>query len=361
MMASVSHLPHVLANVLVAQAARVLSERGRAAAGDRPELPRRHARGGRQLAIWARHLPRQRRRAGRGDRRRGRRLRGGARRCSPRATATAVGDWNDAAREDRRRLLEADLAGGRCTSCACGPEPPGVVAEIALALGRRRGHRRHGALSGARLARHGRAVDRGRRARPRGRPSGSVAALELPRGARHEPRFDPSRPAARRRCAPPADKSLSHRAALFGAMCDEPVQVTGYLEAADTRSTLDAVQALGALVEDGAAGRADRSAAPGLRAAPRRRSDRRRQRRHADAAAARLARRPARRRVDARRRRVDPAPAGRPRRRAAARRWARGSRRTDDRFAAVHRARHAAARDRVRAAGRLARRSSRAC
>jgi 3-phosphoshikimate 1-carboxyvinyltransferase len=45
---------------------------------------------------------------------------------------------------------------------------------------------------------------------------------------------------------------MSHRAALFGAMCDEPVQVTGYLEAADTYSTLNAVRACGALVEEGA-------------------------------------------------------------------------------------------------------------
>ena len=37
----------------------------------------------------------------------------------------------------------------------------------------------------------------------------------------------------------PADKSLSHRAALLGAMCADPVRVTGYLDAADTRSTLD--------------------------------------------------------------------------------------------------------------------------
>jgi 3-phosphoshikimate 1-carboxyvinyltransferase len=50
--------------------------------------------------------------------------------------------------------------------------------------------------------------------------------------------------------AVPPDKSLSHRAALFAAMTDEPVAVTGYLDAADTNSTLAAVQALGALVED---------------------------------------------------------------------------------------------------------------
>ncbi|HEX4106874.1 MAG TPA: 3-phosphoshikimate 1-carboxyvinyltransferase [Solirubrobacteraceae bacterium] len=48
---------------------------------------------------------------------------------------------------------------------------------------------------------------------------------------------------------PPADKSISHRAALLGAMCAEPVRIENYLEADDTRSTLEAVQALGALVE----------------------------------------------------------------------------------------------------------------
>jgi 3-phosphoshikimate 1-carboxyvinyltransferase len=58
-------------------------------------------------------------------------------------------------------------------------------------------------------------------------------------------------PAGRLRGAiePPADKSISHRAAIIGAMAAEPVRVTNYLEAADTSSTLDAMRALGALVE----------------------------------------------------------------------------------------------------------------
>jgi len=51
--------------------------------------------------------------------------------------------------------------------------------------------------------------------------------------------------------SPPTDKSISHRAAIVGAMCLEPVRITGFLEAADTNSTLAAVQALGALVEIG--------------------------------------------------------------------------------------------------------------
>ena len=49
---------------------------------------------------------------------------------------------------------------------------------------------------------------------------------------------------------PPADKSISHRAALFGAMCDEPVSVRNYLDSADTRATLEALLKLGAGVEE---------------------------------------------------------------------------------------------------------------
>jgi 3-phosphoshikimate 1-carboxyvinyltransferase len=48
---------------------------------------------------------------------------------------------------------------------------------------------------------------------------------------------------------PPADKSISHRAALIGAMASEPVLIERYLHAADTNSTLAAIAALGALVE----------------------------------------------------------------------------------------------------------------
>lgn len=47
---------------------------------------------------------------------------------------------------------------------------------------------------------------------------------------------------------PPADKSISHRAAILGAMAAEPVRVRNYLHAEDTTSTLNAVRALGALV-----------------------------------------------------------------------------------------------------------------
>jgi len=51
---------------------------------------------------------------------------------------------------------------------------------------------------------------------------------------------------------PPTDKSISHRAAILGAMAAEPVRIRGFLDAADTNSTLRAVQHLGALVQVGA-------------------------------------------------------------------------------------------------------------
>lgn len=47
---------------------------------------------------------------------------------------------------------------------------------------------------------------------------------------------------------PPADKSISHRAALIAAMGEGETRIEGYLDAADTRSTLAAVEALGAEV-----------------------------------------------------------------------------------------------------------------
>ena len=53
----------------------------------------------------------------------------------------------------------------------------------------------------------------------------------------------------------PPDKSISHRAALIAAMADGVTEIAGYLDSADTRSTLDAVRRLGAAVEGiGAAG-----------------------------------------------------------------------------------------------------------
>jgi 3-phosphoshikimate 1-carboxyvinyltransferase len=61
-------------------------------------------------------------------------------------------------------------------------------------------------------------------------------------------RFAPSGP-LRGWLRPPSDKSISHRAALIAAMGEDWTEIRGYLDAADTRSTLGAVAALGAGVE----------------------------------------------------------------------------------------------------------------
>jgi 3-phosphoshikimate 1-carboxyvinyltransferase len=62
-------------------------------------------------------------------------------------------------------------------------------------------------------------------------------------------RFDPAE-RLRGTVVPPPDKSISHRAALLAAMCDEPVAIRNYLDAHDTRSTLDAILSLGAAVDE---------------------------------------------------------------------------------------------------------------
>ena len=63
-------------------------------------------------------------------------------------------------------------------------------------------------------------------------------------------RFDPVGPLRGELRLPP-DKSVTHRAALIGAMADGPTRVTGYLDSEDTRATLRAVAAVGAEVREG--------------------------------------------------------------------------------------------------------------
>ncbi len=58
-------------------------------------------------------------------------------------------------------------------------------------------------------------------------------------------RFEPSGP-LRGSLRPPSDKSISHRAALIAAMGEGETRIGSYLDAADTRSTLGAVGAVGA-------------------------------------------------------------------------------------------------------------------
>lgn len=60
-------------------------------------------------------------------------------------------------------------------------------------------------------------------------------------------RFDPADP-LRGSLRPPADKSISHRAALIAAMGDGETEIEGYLDSADTGSTLVAAETLGASI-----------------------------------------------------------------------------------------------------------------
>jgi prephenate dehydrogenase len=54
-----------------------------------------------------------------------------------RADGERITSWNDAAASDRRRLVEAQLAGGPlCELRASVPNRPGVIAQLALELGR---------------------------------------------------------------------------------------------------------------------------------------------------------------------------------------------------------------------------------
>jgi 3-phosphoshikimate 1-carboxyvinyltransferase len=73
-------------------------------------------------------------------------------------------------------------------------------------------------------------------------------------------RFEPAGP-LRGTLRPPPDKSVSHRAALIAAMAEGETAIEGYLDSADTRSTLTAIEALGAEVE----GHSDGAIAPLLR------------------------------------------------------------------------------------------------
>jgi len=135
-MASVSHLPHVLANVLVAQAARVLSAEGERLPPTGPSFRDLTRIAGANTALWRdiylangdalmRAIDDAMERLG------------AVRELLSRADGEGVAAWNDAARDDRRRLLESDLAGGEVHELRVQvPNRPGIVAEIALALGR---------------------------------------------------------------------------------------------------------------------------------------------------------------------------------------------------------------------------------
>jgi prephenate dehydrogenase len=137
LMATVSHLPHVLANVLVAQATTALSgEQGERLPEVGPSFRDATRVAGANPAIWGDILAGNSEAVASEVDAVAERLREAAEllRADDREALRA---WHGAAAEDRRGLLEAELEGGRLRELrVLVPNSPGVVAEIALALGR---------------------------------------------------------------------------------------------------------------------------------------------------------------------------------------------------------------------------------
>ena len=134
MLASVSHLPHVLANVLVAQAAATLGGERLPATG--PSFRDATRVAGAPSAIWTDiYLSNRDALLAELDDFVGR-LRA-VRGALERGDADAITAWNDAAAGDRRRLLEAGVDGGELFELRVSvPNRPGVIAQLALELGR---------------------------------------------------------------------------------------------------------------------------------------------------------------------------------------------------------------------------------
>jgi len=136
LMATVSHLPHVLANVLVSQAASTLSQEGEALPRVGPSFRDATRVAGASSAIWTDIYMANAASIAEGIDEVADRLTEVAAMLRA-GSGEAVEGWNEAAREDRRRLLEAELAGGPVHELRLTvPNRPGIVAQAALALGR---------------------------------------------------------------------------------------------------------------------------------------------------------------------------------------------------------------------------------
>jgi len=136
LLATVSHLPHVLANVLVAQAAETLAQKGEGLPRVGPSFRDLTRVAGSNTAVWTDiYLANGEAIAAEVEET--------ARRLDTVAAILRAGEaepvrhWNDAARGDRARLLEADAGGGAVAELTVSvPNRPGIVAQVALALGR---------------------------------------------------------------------------------------------------------------------------------------------------------------------------------------------------------------------------------
>ncbi len=136
LMATVSHLPHVIANVLVQQAAAAAAEESERLPEIGPSFRDTTRVAGANPPVWGDIFATNREAVAREIDSAAERLREAAELIRS-GDAERVGAWHGAAREHRRRLLEADLVGGELYELRLGVDNrPGTVAELALALGR---------------------------------------------------------------------------------------------------------------------------------------------------------------------------------------------------------------------------------
>jgi prephenate dehydrogenase len=136
LMATVSHLPHVLADALVSRAAEALAGESERLPEVGPSFRDTTRVAGANPAIWRDILHANRDAVAAEIEAVVGRLEEAARLLRD-GDADGIDAWHRAAREDRRSLLEAGLAGGPVTELRLAVENrPGTVAEIALALGR---------------------------------------------------------------------------------------------------------------------------------------------------------------------------------------------------------------------------------
>jgi prephenate dehydrogenase len=135
MLAAVSHLPHVLANALVSQAASAVAE-GEPLPRTGPSFRDATRVAGANSDIWTGIYLSNRDAIAREVDAVVERLQHVAAMLRD-ADGEALRAWNDDARDDRRRLLEAGLEGGPVHELRLSvPNRPGIVAQVALALGK---------------------------------------------------------------------------------------------------------------------------------------------------------------------------------------------------------------------------------
>jgi prephenate dehydrogenase len=138
LMAAVSHLPHVIANVLVQQAATALAEESERLPEVGPSFRDTTRVAGANPAIWTDIYAANADAVADAIEDAQRRLASAAEIIRA-GNSGQVGEWHRAAGDDRRRLLEAGMEGGSLFELRVAVENrPGTVAEIALALGRER-------------------------------------------------------------------------------------------------------------------------------------------------------------------------------------------------------------------------------